>query len=166
MALPTIILVTACQSSGDSGTGKADTARLNKPEERLVQDSLTLPESEITDDSVFTDGSRPASWGTAGIQDPVAFKRFLKQFQYWVASGQREKVAGAVSFPMMNPPVKDRNEFLAKYDSLITPNVKKAIASQDFRQIFRNFQGAMIGNGELWFTQKDQEFVLISLNTR
>ncbi len=161
-----LMLLAACQSPGGHPGGSSDSSGLSRPVEKLVQDSLTLPEADIADDSVFSDGSRPATWATAGIRDAVAFKRFLKQFQYWVLSGQREKVAGAVSYPMINPPVKDRNEFLLQYDSLITPAVKKAIASQDFRQIFRNFQGAMIGKGELWFTQKDQEFVLISINNR
>lgn len=160
------VVIFSCQSSNDHQQDSADSVIAEKPVERLVPDSSSLPESDIADDSVFSDGSQPASWATAGIQDPVAFKRFLKQFQYWVLSGQREKVAAAVSYPLMNPPIKDSRELLAKYDSLFTPKVKKALAGQNFRQIFRNFQGAMIGTGECWFTQKDQEFVLISINTR
>ncbi len=160
------VLIFSCQSPTANKQVSADSTVAEKPVERLVPDSASLPESDIADDSVFSDGSQPASWATAGIQDPIAFKRFLKQFQYWVLSGQREKVAAAVSFPLINPPIKDSREFLAKYDSLFTPKVKKALAGQNFRQIFRNFQGAMIGTGECWFTQKDQEFVLISINTR
>jgi hypothetical protein len=125
---------------------------------------ITLTADEKQDDVTFADGSEPGTWDVAGIDDPLAFKAFLKQFQAWVAAGDRQKVADCTQFPLRQVP--DRAAFLAQYETLMSAKVKGALAGQSFRQIFRNDQGAMIGDGELWFGQAPdgKTFRLIAVN--
>lgn len=137
-------------------TSTADTAVRN--------DTALVPAASLQDDSVFADGSIPTSWENAGFSDPVAFKQFLQQLQQWVASDRKDSVADALDYPLRNPKIKDQQQFLGQYDTYFNERVKKALREQNLRQVFRNARGAMIGNGELWFTQEGNRFKITAIN--
>ncbi|MFT3824105.1 MAG: hypothetical protein QM731_09295 [Chitinophagaceae bacterium] len=167
-----LLVATACNDTADKQTD-AVTDTIQKTDEsgagRIdaippVTDSLALTPAEMEDDSVFTDGSIPGTWAVAGIDDPVAFKKFLKRLQHWVATDQKDSVAGVVAYPLRHPAVKTAQQFIAGYDKYMTPSVKKALKEQNLRQIFRRDQGAMIGKGELWLAQTPQGFRIIGIN--
>ncbi len=62
--------------------------------------------------------------------------------------------------------VRNRTEFLAKYSKIFTPHVKQVINDQTPRCLFGNWQGAMVGQGELWFQQQsDGAFKLITIQS-
>jgi hypothetical protein len=132
----------------------------------LVQSNIRVNDTEMADDSVFADGSKPTSWSNAGFDDPVAFKKFLKTFRFWVNQGLKDSVAAHASFPMRNPKVKSSADFVRSYDTYITPTVRKALQDQSMNQIFRNAHGAMIGKGELWFRPEGKSFVLYAINNQ
>jgi hypothetical protein len=48
--------------------------------------------------------------------------------------------------------VPGSKEFLANYPKFATPNWKNAVMRQKYEQLFANWQGVMIGRGEIWFT--------------
>ncbi len=163
-----LLLVIACNDTPDKQPSSlSDTLTTATP----VPDSLSpvtdpyaLSPAEIEDDSVFSDGSMPTSWANAGFDNPLAFKKFLKHLQYWVATDQRDSVAAVVAYPLHHPAVKNAQQFLAGYDKYMREQVKKALKEQNLRQIFRRDQGAMIGNGELWFSETPQGFRIIGIN--
>ena len=123
-----------------------------------------LSSAEIPDDTVFTDGSKPSSWQNAGFTNPAGFKNFLQRLQSWVADNNKDSVASVVAYPLHNPKAKDKAAFIAKYDDYITDNVKKALKEQNLKQIFRNSQGAMIGDGKLWFSETKDGYRIIAIN--
>lgn len=122
--------------------------------------------SQLGDDSVFTDGSIPTSWENAGFTDPVGFKQFLLRLTGWSVNGQKDSIAAVVDYPLRNPKIKDSQQFLQQYDSLFNEKVKTALARQNLRQIFRRDQGAMIGDGTLWFRQSGNRFVIVGINNK
>lgn len=83
---------------------------------------------------------------------------FLGALQEAVRSDKPAAVADLVVFPLRvnKPPqtslVKTRSEFLRRYAALFTPAVRAAILRQRPAELFRSWQGFMIGNGEIWFT--------------
>lgn len=127
-------------------------------------DPTALTETEIKDDSVFSDGSIPASWANAGFTDAVAVKKFLKKIQYWVAKGEKDSVAATVAYPLRKPAVKNRESFLKNYDSLLNDKVKKALREQNLSQLFRNAQGVMVGSGEIWINETSKGLKIIAIN--
>jgi len=130
----------------------------------IIGDVFTLSPAEMPDDSVFADGSQPVPWANAGIEHPIAFKQFLKQLQYWVVNDQKDSIAAVMAFPLKHPRIKDKAAFLKKYDNYFNEKVKLALAQQNLRQIFRSSQGAMIGDGQLWFSENASRFSIISIN--
>ncbi len=125
--------------------------------------NLSLSPEELRDDSVFTDGSIPASWQNAGFTDPEGFKKFLKQVQYWVMENDKEHLAAIIKYPL-NDTVKVPQDFINHYDQLFTRSVKLSFAGIHFNQIFRNQNGAMTDAGKVWFAPIQKEYKIIAIN--
>lgn len=124
---------------------------------------LPVTNPDLEDDSVFADGSKPGSWDVAGITRVRDLKIFVKDLQYIVAAGNKEEVANMVRYPL-NASIRTKADFLANYDSIITPKVKEALAKANLRQLFRNYKGVMIGSGDIWIAQEDEHFKIIAIN--
>ncbi len=78
-----------------------------------------------------------------------------------------------VSYPMTQihngKPVKiaTRARLLSQFDQIFTPQVRSKIASQSSRCLFGTALGAVIGDGEVWFTQNSANgpFKIITVNS-
>lgn len=92
------------------------------------------------------------------VGDHAAVQRFLEQLQDAVAADDRKTVANMVSYPLnvdlygnesriLNP-----RQFLMFYDDLMNQKVVAAIRQQRYSQLFVNYEGAMIGDGEVWIS--------------
>ncbi|MGX5817731.1 hypothetical protein ACWKWU_06030 [Chitinophaga lutea] len=119
-------------------------------------DELTAP------DTLFADGSKPADWDASGFTDPTGFKRFLLTFKDWIRTDNKDSILAHVRFPL--PKYKTSTDLLKHWDHAFSPKVKKAVADQRLNEIFRNQDGAMIGSGELWFTQTPNGYRIIAIN--
>ena len=61
--------------------------------------------------------------------------------------------------------VRNRAEFLTMYEKLFTMHIKDVIETESLACVFGNWQGAMIGEGEIWFReQSDGHFKIVSIN--
>ncbi|MFC4877025.1 hypothetical protein [Microbulbifer halophilus] len=47
--------------------------------------------------------------------------------------------------------IRDAAHFVEDYDKVFTSKVRKAVSSQTYPNLFANWQGVMIGDGEIWF---------------
>ena len=90
-------------------------------------------------------------------RDKAAVENFFKKLQTAVAADDRNHVARMVSFPIKissggkKITLRNRAELLKYYDAAFDSNVKNAIAKQQFHELFCNWRGIMIGDGEIWF---------------
>jgi len=124
----------------------------------------TLSPAELPDDSVFSDGSRPTSWKNAGITDSLSVKLFIKKLKRWVEDNQVDSISAYLQYPLRNPGIKDAKDFKLNYGDYFSDGVKAAIAGQRLTQIFRNEQGAMIGQGQVWLREQDHQIKIIAIN--
>ncbi|MBX9704884.1 MAG: hypothetical protein K5Q00_01405 [Gammaproteobacteria bacterium] len=87
------------------------------------------------------------------LQRAVDFFNALKQA---VQKGDKQALSGMVAYPLRVNGTKlninSPSDFITNYSQIFTPNVTKAIIDQDPYTLFANDQGAMIGNGQVWFT--------------
>jgi hypothetical protein len=96
-------------------------------------------------------------FSNAGIDDPALPVRFLSDLQAAVAAGQKNTVAAMIAYPITlvdhgkKISITGPAAFLQKYDLAMNPKVKTALAAQRPEQLFSNYQGLMIGSGEIWF---------------
>ncbi|MHA4847465.1 hypothetical protein ACX0G7_25090 [Flavitalea antarctica] len=152
-------LMLGCQPAADkkeaTGTDGTDTVSV---------DPYALTRADLLDDSVFSNGSRPVSWKNAGIADSIGMKKFIRKLQIWVRDNQVDSISGYLDYPMRNPGIKDKSDFKLNYRDYITDGVKAALADQRLSQVFRTEQGAMIGQGQIWFREKDNSIKIIAIN--
>jgi hypothetical protein len=113
-------------------------------------------------DSVFPDGSRPTTWRSAGFSDPARFKRFLIVFKSWVRKDQVDSITNHVRFPIRA--AGTAAWFKEQYPRLFTPRLKAVIQNQRLDRIFRNGQGAMLGNGDVWFQETHGRYWISAVN--
>jgi len=50
--------------------------------------------------------------------------------------------------------LRREEEFIARYDDIVTPPIAQAVAVQTYGTLFVNDQGVMFGQGELWLTPR------------
>ena len=96
-------------------------------------------------------------YAVAGVEDPREVGRFLSELQEAVARDERARVASLVSFPMRlnsgkrKTLVRNRRDFLRRYARIFNGKVREALARQTEAALFVNYQGVMVGDGEIWF---------------
>jgi hypothetical protein len=84
--------------------------------------------------------------------------QFLATLQDAVKSGQPKAVATLVIFPLRvyhgrkTARIKDAQAFVHDYPHIFTTDVTRAVLAQKPGDLFHNWQGAMIGNGQVWFS--------------
>ena len=99
------------------------------------------------------------SYSVGGFDDAAAFERFYEELQKDVARGDKSATAALFSYPMSIrfPPQKrlvkiaSKAQFIKNYDRIFNSQAKKAIKETKTADLFCNYQGVMVGNGQLWF---------------
>jgi len=85
-----------------------------------------------------------------------AVKNFLHQLQTAVADNDQRRVVAMVRLPITimvagkSTKIQSRVQLLRYYDVAFDAKVKGFIAKQEFSELFCNWQGIMIGRGEIW----------------
>jgi hypothetical protein len=113
--------------------------------------------AQTTPDSQACNGSTVDLQGADFAQKSRAF---LSELQNAVKSEDKAKVAAMVSYPLLvihgsrKTHIKTKAEFLNQYEAIFDAHVRQAIARQSAKCLFGNYQGAMIGDGEVWFREQ------------
>lgn len=116
-------------------------------------------------DTLFEDGSIPASWETAGFNDPEAFKRFLVQFKEWVRTDNVDSISAHIEYPIKG--YRTPEQFKKSYANIFDKQMKDVIEKQRLDRIFRNYQGAMLADGAIWFYEVDKKgYRIIAINAK
>lgn len=101
--------------------------------------------------------------------------QFLKTLQTAIKNNQRKSIAEMVRYPLRQPGciatskkrcpmIADSQQFLVKYDQLIPLKTKQAVIKQTCNDLFYNYQGVMIGNGDVWYGPVDKAAKIIAIN--
>jgi len=84
---------------------------------------------------------------------------FFLAIQDCVRNDDRVGLAGMVLYPISvytngQQKIELRNEkdFIAQYSQIATTKWKQTVLEQDPAELFMNWQGVMIGSGEIWFS--------------
>lgn len=91
--------------------------------------------------------------------DHQQYGPFFDRLKQAVASGDKPTVATMVDYPFQARiggkavKIRDASHFVADYDQIVTAKVKQALAKQDYANLFANWQGVMVGDGEIWFAE-------------
>jgi hypothetical protein len=118
----------------------------------------------VCDDEVCKEQSRP-DCGKAVV--------FFDNLQRAIVSNDRNLVATMVHFPLRvmlhgnKAVIRNRAEFLGKYDSVFDASVRCAIAHAKRSLVWGNWQGFTVAGGVVWWERSntpDSSFKLITVN--
>jgi len=118
--------------------------------------------------------TQPCPGSTVDLQGADVARKsraFLAELQTAVKNGDRDKIASMISYPLLvihgsrKARITSQAQFLSHYDTIFDAHVRQTIAQQSARCLFGNYQGAMIGNGEVWFSeQQNGSMKIITVN--
>jgi len=106
----------------------------------------------------------------AGIERPEEARAFLRDLKQAAAADDRERLAGMVRYPLRVYGPGEPHTYgtaaalLADFGKVFTPGVKSAIADATYGSLFIRDQGAMIGDGEIWFEGNDGKILIKTIN--
>ena len=89
----------------------------------------------------------------AGIV-PDAASDFFSELRKNVGTDDRRAVCEMVSYPLSQPDgnITSAADCVARYDTIFTIAVRKAVGKQQYEELFVTPQGVVVGLGELWFS--------------
>lgn len=94
------------------------------------------------------------------LGDADAYEALFNDLQRGVAANDANAVAALMRYPLLvqvggkKRQVADAATFKLEYSQIVTPEIAKAIAAQTFDGLFVNWEGAMIGKGQVWIGGK------------
>ncbi|MBE3647652.1 hypothetical protein [Paenibacillus polymyxa] len=167
-------------SAGGNQSGSAQNDKAAKESESAENSGTDAKKSPSVPAPSKDTSSAPAASNTsqnpfevAGIQDPKAFLNTFKALQKAVADNDKEKVANFILYPLRvndsekSLTIPNKKDFLAKYDQIFTDAIREALVNQKTDELFVNYQGVMVGSGELWLrraTDNPKHFGVFSIN--
>jgi hypothetical protein len=120
---------------------------------------------------VVVSAQQGGKYEVAGVSDERAAEKFFRDLQEAVAKDERARVASMFDYPVYvrgrrTLRLKRRADLLRRYDAVFNGKVKRALAAQKASELFVNYQGIMIGDGEIWFGQnaKNNKLGIIAIN--
>jgi hypothetical protein len=96
---------------------------------------------------------------TQGAKTAREARDFLAQLQAAVKANDKNQIAGMISYPLLvlrsgkRSHIRQKTAFVESYDQIFTQPVRDAVLHQSSQCLFGNDQGAMVGKGEVWFTE-------------
>lgn len=90
--------------------------------------------------------------------DHARYHAFFDAMKKSVTAEDKAAVAMMIQYPFQariggkSLKIRDAAHFIADYDQIITAKVKHALQTQTYETLFANWQGVMVGNGEIWFS--------------
>lgn len=117
---------------------------------------FSMPVAQVQSDTIT--GNR---YWIAGIDNPAAFESTFRKIQQLVREEDKDAVAEYIHYPInvtidgVKREIRDKGAFIANYEKIMTLQVKQAFINQKVEETFVNYQGVMVGNGEIWFGATD-----------
>jgi hypothetical protein len=90
------------------------------------------------------------------LGDHALYQKTIEALQQGVKDHDAKAVAALVSYPITvkvkgtEKTIETADEFVANYDAIVTPEIADAVTKQKYADLFVNYQGVMLGNGEVW----------------
>lgn len=92
----------------------------------------------------------------SNLGDHARYQAVIRDLQAAVAADDAAKVASLVQYPISvdiggkKITLKTEQDFVARYQELMTPDIRKAIVDTKYSDLFVNYKGVMFGSGQAW----------------
>jgi hypothetical protein len=86
--------------------------------------------------------------------DPAQARQFFINLKDGIRSNNRRSVCAVIDYPLRLEPgvtIPNSSQCVQRYGEIFTKYVTDAVGAQEFRELFVNSGGLMIGRGQIWF---------------
>jgi hypothetical protein len=106
-------------------------------------------------------GREPIEWRIKNIAGVSVgeVRHLLEQLQSALHGQNKSALARLIDYPLTlqvagekDREIRNEREFLSNYSRIVTPKVADVIRKQRFEDLFANWQGVMLGHGEVWIS--------------
>lgn len=110
------------------------------------------------------------NYEVAGIDNPLEFNKTFLIIKKIVANNNKKALANYIFYPLkVNSSnnkniIKTKEEFIAQYDTIFTPKIKTALTNQKIEDLFVNYQGVMVKDGEIWLKESNSKYGIVTIN--
>lgn len=162
LAIGIVVLISGCSapSGADTGPVTASTTPVTHATAPPVAASSALASAtsvpaaaESRDDAKTVDDAIDDNLG-----DHQRYRTVIDALQKGVADNDAAAVAALVQYPIVvsiqgkKTTLKSDKQFIANYDQLMTPDIRKAIVGTRYADLFVNYKGVMFGRGQAWIS--------------
>lgn len=103
-------------------------------------------------------------------------ENYVSKIKNYILNDNKEQLAEEIEYPInvvinsKKVQIKNKDDLINNYDKIFTVDYKKAISNAPTRYLFTNYQGVMLGNGEVWIndiieTDDNYKLMIIAINT-
>ena len=89
----------------------------------------------------------------AGL-DVAEVRQFLRDLKSGIASTNEKAICDMIEYPLRTTDVSVSNAAACRenFGTILNRKVVAAVSAQSFDELFVNYQGVMIGSGQVWFS--------------
>lgn len=111
----------------------------------------------------------------SGTDDEI--EKFMKEVKYSIFNGNKDWIANHIQYPLTTTLngrkkiiIKNRKQLIESFEQIFYPAFKDKLKSFCVCNMFNNYQGIMLGNGEIWIiespnsTEEKFECQIIAIN--
>ena len=156
----------ACDGNNDDNV-KSNASSDSTKVEKAIPDTtgkIIDASAAFTSDSLTKSNTTEGQWKVSGFHNPGEFKKFFIQYKTWIAADNVDSITAHIKFPLRN--CKSAADFKKNYSEFFNSKVKNAVTKQDPDKFFVNYDGAMAGDGELWFSEFDGKYYVVAINNK
>lgn len=90
------------------------------------------------------------------LGDHKTYRDVFDRLQQGIAADDKPAVAALVVYPLevridgKQRKIRNADQFVASWDGIVTPEIVRVVSKQRYRDLFVNWQGVMLGDGQVW----------------
>ncbi len=121
--------------------------------------SKTYPVHLSLADEIFVD-EESRRYESLGVTNKSEFEKEAEKFYFAVLQGDKRAALQQVQYPLLvflgkkKLLVHSPSELLHNWNKIFTPEYVNCLRKGIPHDMFANYKGAMVGNGEIWFDEK------------
>ena len=105
----------------------------------------------------------------AGLESPEEVRLFLASLKQHLERDDRAALVSMIRLPLKiysgsGKTYTDSKSLISDFDQVFTAKVRAAISTARYEDVFVNYQGAMLGDGEIWFDKRDGKVQIKAIN--
>ncbi|MGK0466892.1 hypothetical protein [Clostridium sp.] len=87
-------------------------------------------------------------------------ENFVSKVQSYIVNNKKEQLSEEIRYPInvkINNniiKIKNKDDLIKNYDKIFTVEYKQAISKARTKYLFANYQGIMVGNGQIWINDR------------